>query len=72
MNRHSLLFTLLPLSFFQYDLKTNEFNQKITSLHSESNYKWVQQILQKVHGVMPKRPQDDSSLFGEDELMDEL
>ncbi|GKY98430.1 hypothetical protein MPSEU_000800500 [Mayamaea pseudoterrestris] len=43
----------------QYDLKTDEFNSKIQSLHSESNYKWLQQVLSKVHGVKPTRPDRD-------------
>ena len=51
-------------------MKTDEFNAKIQSLHAESNYKWLQQILQKVHGVTPPRPEknmdmNDDAIGGE-------
>jgi hypothetical protein len=51
-------------------MKTDEFNRNIQTLHAESNYKWLQQILQKVHGVMPPRPQKDD--MNDDALMGEL
>jgi hypothetical protein len=53
-------------------MKTEEFNTKIQSLHSESNYKWLQQVLQKVHGVMPARPERELDDMNDDALGGEL
>lgn len=56
----------------QYDKKTAEFNSKIQNLHSDSNYKWLQQVLHKVHGVEPPRPSRDIDDLTDDMLLSEL
>jgi thiol-disulfide isomerase/thioredoxin len=43
----------------QYEAKTNEYSKNVATIKEESNFKWVQQALTKVHGVTPENLADE-------------
>lgn len=47
----------------QYDQRTAEFNKKVDAIKEENNFRWVQQVLQKVHGVAGLTHDDDDEMM---------
>lgn len=42
----------------QFEAKNQEISKKILALKEETNFKWVHQVLTKVHGLTRKNPDD--------------
>lgn len=54
----------------QYEAKSNEFNEKVSKIKEESDFKWIQQSLTKIHGLKPQDLENTDS--DDDEERDEL